>query len=73
MRESHHHMCPESDLEYAKIILTEEYRVFKRNEMERERELSILFGVILGILELGLRQKVITNPDYAAIKANEWF
>jgi hypothetical protein len=69
--ESPPHVPSAADLEYAKIILTEEYRVFKRNEMERERELSILFGVILGILELGLRQKVITNPDYAAIKAND--
>ena len=37
---------------------------------ERIKELSKLFGVIMGILDLGLCQKVITNPDFAAIKAS---
>ena len=59
------------DMEYVKIILSEEYRQFKRDETERNKELSKLFGVIIGILDLGLHQKVITNPDFAAIKASD--
>ena len=56
------------DMEYVKIILSEEYRQFKT---DRNRELSKLFGVIMGILDLSLNQKVITNPDFAAIKASD--
>ena len=59
------------DLEYAKIIMAENIRAYHRKLQEREKELSMFFGVVMELLDLSLRQKVMTHADYEQIRNSD--